>query len=265
MMRRLALITGATSGIGLAFARVYASHGWDVVVTGRRQERLEKLVEEIRLRFGVEASFVVADLSEVGAPQRLIDYVTSLGRKVDGLVNNAGYGLPEGFIGNAFSSHEAFLRVMMHTPTELAYLVLPGMIEQKFGRIVNVSSLASYLPASPGDTLYAPVKAYLTRFSQGLHLEARDHGVHVSALCPGYTYSEFHDVTGSRERISQTTPEWMWMGADEVAREGYQAAEANRAICVPGAPNKFLSALLKIIPDDWALELISNHLRKMVR
>ncbi|MFT3997621.1 MAG: SDR family oxidoreductase [Asticcacaulis sp.] len=264
-MRRLVLITGATSGIGLAFARVYAGHGWDVVVTGRRQDRLEKLCEEIRLRFGVEAHFVIADLSEPGAPKKLVDFVVSLGRKVDGLVNNAGYGLPEGFVGNAYASHETFLRVMLHAPTELAHLVLPDMIAQKFGRIVNVASLAAYLPASPGDTLYAPVKAYLTRFSQGLHLEARDHGVHVSALCPGYTYSEFHDVNGSRDRISQATPEWMWMGADEVAREGYQAAEANRAVCVPGAPNKFLSALLKILPDDWSLELISNQLRKMMR
>ncbi|MDC7683021.1 SDR family oxidoreductase [Asticcacaulis sp. BYS171W] len=264
-MRRLVLITGATSGIGLAFARVYASHGWDVVVTGRRQERLEKLVEEIRLRFGVEAHFIAADLAEAGTPQKLVDFVTALGRKVDGLVNNAGYGLPEGFVGNDFAAHETFMRVLMQAPTELAHLVLPGMIEQKFGRIINVASLASYLPASPGDTLYAPAKAYLTRFSQGLHLEARDHNVHVSALCPGYTYSEFHDVTGSRRIISQNTPEWMWMGADEVAREGYQAAEANRAICVPGAPNKFLSAVLKILPDDWSLELISNQLRRMMR
>jgi len=264
-MRRLVLITGATAGIGLAFARVYAGHGWDVVVTGRRQDRLEKLCEEIRLRFGVEAHFIAADLSDAETPKKLVDFVAALGRRVDGLVNNAGYGLPAGFAGNAFEAHETFLRVMLRAPTELAHLVLPGMIEQKFGRIVNVASLAAYLPASPGDTLYAPVKAYLTRFSQGLHLEARDHGVHVSALCPGYTYSEFHDVNGSRERISQSTPEWMWMGADEVAREGYQAAEANRAICVPGAPNKFLSALLKILPDDWSLELISNHLRKMVR
>lgn len=264
-MRRLVLITGASSGIGLAFARIYAANGWDVLLTARRQERLEKLVEEIRLRFGVEAYAAPADLADPEAPAALMAFAANLGRRIDGLVNNAGYGVPEGFVGNRLETHQAFSRVMMQAPTELCHLVLPGMIEQKFGRILNVSSLAAYLPASPGDTLYASAKAYLTTFSQGLHLETRDHGVHVSALCPGFTYSEFHDVNGTRKGLSANVPEWMWMGADEVAREGYQACEANRATCVPGAPNKVAAAVLKILPDDWSMELISDRLRKMTR
>jgi uncharacterized protein len=262
-MRRLALITGASSGIGLAFVRAYAAQGFDVVVTARRQDRLEALVEEIRLRFGVEAHLFVADLAEATAPKAIVKFISDLGRKVDALVNNAGYGVPDGFVGNSFEIHQIFTRVLMLAPVELCHLVLPEMIEQKYGRIINVSSLASYLPASPGNTLYAPAKAYVTTFSQGLHLEARDHGVHVTALCPGFTYSEFHEVAGTKERITKSMPEWMWMGADEVAREGYQAVEANRAICVPGAPNKLASALLKVLPDDWVLEIISSQLRRL--
>ncbi|EGF92043.1 short chain dehydrogenase family protein [Asticcacaulis biprosthecium C19] len=265
MARRLVLITGASSGIGLAFARTYAANGWDVAVTARRAERLEKLVEEIRLRFGVEAYGLPADLSDASAPGALQEGILALGRTVDGLVNNAGYGQPGGFVGNPWESHRAFMQVMMLAPMELTHRFLPGMIEQKFGRVVNVSSLAGFLPASPGDTVYGPVKTFLTRFSQSLHLEVRDHGVHVSALCPGWTYSEFHDVIGTRSKLSKSIPQWWWMGADEVAREGYQACEANRAACVPGAPNKTVSALLKVLPDDWVMELVSGQLSKIHR
>ncbi|MEI9903225.1 MAG: SDR family oxidoreductase [Asticcacaulis sp.] len=265
MARRLVLITGASSGIGLSFARTYAAHGWDVAMTARRQDRLDKLVEEIRLRFGVEAYALPADLSDPAAPENLQKGILELGRGVDGLVNNAGYGQPGGFIANTLEAHRAFMQVMMIAPTELIHRFMPGMIEQKFGRIINVASLAGYLPASPGDTLYGPIKTYLTRFSQSLHLEVRDHGVHVTALCPGWTYSEFHDVIGTRSKLSAAIPEWLWMGADEVAREGFVAVEANRAGCVPGAPNKAVAALLKVLPDDWVMELVSGQLRKIHR
>ena len=265
MSRRLVLITGGSSGIGLAFARTYAAQGWDAAVTARRGDRLDKLVEEIRLRFGVEAYALPADLADSATPENLQKSLLALGRTVDGLVNNAGYGQPGGFIANTLEQHQAFLRVMMLAPMELTHRFLPGMIEQKFGRIINVASLAGFLPASPGDTLYGPVKTFLTRFSQSLHLEMRDHGVHVSALCPGFTYSEFHEAAGLHSKLSKAAPEWVWMGADEVAREGYVAAEANRAACVPGAPNKAAAALLKILPDDWTMEFTSGQLRKLQR
>ncbi len=268
MARRLVLITGASSGIGLGFARVYAANGWDVAVTARRGDRLNALCDEVRLRFGVEAHALPADLSDPATPENLQKSILALGRTVDGVVNNAGYGQPGGFLGNTLETHRAFMQVMMQAPTELIHRFLPGMVEQKFGRIVNVASLAGYLPASPGDTLYGPIKTYLTRFSQSLNLEVRDHGVHVTALCPGFTISEFHDVTGQRSKLAKSIPQWaqfVWMGADEVAREGFQAAEANRACCVTGAPNKLAAALLKVLPDDWMMELAARHLRNIDR
>jgi len=265
LARRLVLVTGASAGIGQAFARVYAAHGWDVVVTARRQDRLDTLVEELRLRFGVEAHAIAADLSDPKSPERLQEGIMALGRSVDGLVNNAGYGQPGGFLGNDWEKHRAFLQVMMQSPAELIHRFLPAMKDQKFGRIVNVASVAGFLPASPGDTMYGPVKTFLTRFSQSLHLEVRDHGVHVSALCPGWTYTEFHDVIGTRSKLSESIPQWWWMGADEVAREGFVAVEANRAACVPGAPNKVVTALLKTLPDDWVMEVVSGQLRKVHR
>lgn len=249
----------------MAFARVYAGHGWDVALTARRADRLNNLCDEIRLRFGVEAYALPGDLSDPATPGDLHAGVLALGRGIDGLVNNAGYGQSGGFLGNAFETHREMMQVMMLAPMALCHRVLPGMIEQKFGRIVNVASLAGYLPASPGDPLYGPVKSFLIRFSQSLHLDVRDHNIHVSALCPGFTYSEFHDVNGQREQLTRALPEWAWMGADEVAREGYMAAEANRAACVPGAPNKVAASLLKVLPDDWIMELEASQRSRFLK
>ena len=97
------------------------------------------------------------------------------------------------------------------------------------------------------------------KFSQSLHLETQGLGVHVTALCPGFTYSEFHDVTGTRDQVNAATPPWLWLGADEVAATGYEAGEANRAVCVPGAPNTAIAAVAKLIPDDWAMALMASQ------
>ncbi|KRB41704.1 MAG: SDR family oxidoreductase [Pseudomonadota bacterium] len=259
MDRRLALVTGASAGIGAAFARIYASHGYDVALTARRTDRLEKLAEEISLRHGVETLIFAADLADPEAPGLILDHLTAHGRGVDALINNAGYGVPGGFLESSWETHAAFLRVMLTAPTELAYRVLPRMIERRFGRIVNVASLAGLIPGSAGATLYGATKSYLVKFSQSLHLENQGSGVHVSALAPGFTYSEFHDVNDTREQISRGAPEWLWLGADEVAAAGYEAAEANRSICVPGAPNKAIAATAKLIPDEWALALMASQ------
>jgi short-subunit dehydrogenase len=151
------------------------------------------------------------------------------------------------------------LQVMLTSVCELTHKVLPGMVERKFGRIVNVASLAGLVPGSAGHTLYAATKSFLVKFSQSLHLENQATGVHVSALCPGLTFSEFHDVNGTRQQTQQSTPDWLWLGADEVAAAGYEAAEANRPVCVTGAPNKAIAAIAKIIPDDWGLALMASQ------
>ena len=252
MDRRLALVTGASAGIGAAIARIYASHGYDVALTARRSDRLERLADELGLRYGVETLTFAADLAEPGAPARILEHLAAHGRQVDALVNNAGYGLPGSYANTRWEDQETFLRVMLHAPSELAHRVLPGMVERRFGRILNVASLAGLVPGSGGHTLYGAVKGYLVKFSQSLHVENLDTGVHVTALCPGFTWSEFHDVNGSRDQITRSTPDWLWLGADEVAATGYEAVEANRAICVPGAPNKAIAAFAKLVPDDWA-------------
>ena len=259
MDRKLALVTGASAGIGSAFARVLAGHGYDLALTARRADRLDAVAEEIRLRHGVEVLTVSADLAEPEAPGQILDHLTAHGRTVDALVNNAGYGLPGAYADTRWADQQAFLQVMVNAPCELAHRVLAGLQQKRFGRIVNVASLAGLVPGAAGHTLYGAAKSLMVRFSQSLHLENAAEGVHVSALCPGFTYSEFHDVNGSRAMVSAATPSWMWLGADEVAAAGYEAVEANRPVCVPGAPNKTIAALVKLIPDDWALALMASQ------
>ena len=259
MDRRLALVTGASAGIGAAFARILASHGYDLALTARRAERLESVAEEIRLRYGVETLVLPADLADPGAPGKLAADLAAQGRSVDALINNAGYGLPGSYATTRWEDQAAFIQVMVTAPCELAHRTLSGMQQRRFGRIVNVASLAGLVPGTAGHTLYAAAKAFLVKFSQSLHLEAENQGVHVTALCPGFTYSEFHDVNGTRAQLTASTPPWLWLGADEVAAAGYEAVEANRPICVPGAPNKAIAAFSKLIPDDWALALMASQ------
>jgi short-subunit dehydrogenase len=260
MSGRLALITGASAGIGAAFAQVYAAHGYDLALTARREERLKALADEIRLAHGVEVLILQADLADPAAPAALVDGVASHGRTIDALVNNAGYGLVGPWADSRWEDQAAFIQVMVTAPTELTHRVLPAMTAQGFGRILNVCSVAALVPGAPNTGLYGAAKAFLFRFSQTLHLELSGAGVHVSALCPGFTFSEFHDVNHTREAL-KSTPTWLWMGADEVAASGYEATEANRPVCVPGAPNQAITAFAHLIPEDWAMAIMGNRRR----
>lgn len=261
MSGRLALITGASAGIGAAFASLYASQGYDLAITARRADRLNAVADEVRLRYGVEILIVPADLARPDGVDGVLDEIAAHGRVVDVLVNNAGYGLPGSFVAASWDEQQAFLKVLLTSVCELTHKVLPGMLERRFGRILNVASMAGLAPAGPGTVLYSAAKAFVVKFSQGLHLEARGAGVHVSALCPGYTYTEFHDVEGTRASIGETTRPWMWMGADEVAAAGFEAVEANRPICVPGAPYKAAAALSRLLPEEWGMALMARRAR----
>jgi short-subunit dehydrogenase len=262
--RKLCLVTGASAGIGAAFARVYAANGYDVALTARRTDRLEQLADEIRARFGVQALVFTADLAEPGAAQALVARIAAEGRVVDALVNNAGYGLPGTYANTRWSEQQAFVQVLLVAVCELTHRLLPGMVERGFGRVVNVASLAGLVPGMPGHTLYGPTKGFLVKFSQGLHLETLDSGVHVTALCPGFTYSEFHDVNGTRPQMGGI-PSFMWLDAGTVAKAGYAAAEANRPVCVTGTANTVIAALARILPDGLVLALAARAARRMRR
>ena len=263
-MKRTVLITGASAGIGAALARVYAEKGWDLILVARREAPLQALARELTAH-GVIATVLTADLSVPDEPHRLVAAVDARGLKVDALVNNAGFSRTTGFLATRPEDHAAMIAVMLTAPITLSRLLLPGMVERGFGRVLNVASLAGLMPATGGDTLYGPIKSFLIKASAGLHLELAGTGVHVTALCPGYTLTEFHDVNGSREEVSSAYPAWMWQTAEHVARVGYAAVETNRPRVVPGWRNNLLAVLPKLLPNALALKIISGHARRLKR
>jgi len=259
--RPLSLVTGASAGIGTAFAHALAARGHDLVLTARRTGRLEALAAELHSRHGCAATVLSADLADPAAPRLLCGDLEQRGLAVDWLINNAGYGVPGSFVGNDWSTHADFLRVLLDAPVELAWRLLPGMRERGYGRIVNVASLAGHVPGTAGHTLYAPAKAFLIKFSQGLALESRERGVHVCALCPGFTYSEFHDVTGTRALMNKL-PGFMWQSADAVVAEGLAAVERGEAVHVTGRVNRFIKGVFKLMPDGLAFRLSARQGRR---
>jgi len=198
------------------------------------------------------------DLAAPGAAGKLADEIAARGLAVDWLINNAGYGVPGTFDGNDWKTHEDFIRIMIGAPTELAWRLLPAMREHGYGRIINVASLAGHVPAPAGHTLYAASKAYLIKFSQALALENGDRDVHVCALCPGFTWSEFHDVTGTRETMDRM-PSYMWQTAEAVVAEGIAAVEAGDPVRVTGRVNRAIKAFAKLIPDRLGLWIIARQ------
>lgn len=253
-MKRRMLITGASAGIGEACAREWAKQGWDLILTARRVERLQALADVLRSEHGCDAAVISADLADPLAPGALVQTIEARGLTVDGLINNAGYGVPGSFLSAQWRTHADFLRVLLWAPTELTHRLLPGMQQRGFGRIINVASLAGLVPSTAGHTLYGATKSYLIRFSQSLAQETAEHGVHVLALCPGFTYSEFHDVNGMRSTVS-TMPRYMWMDARSVAVEAHRASERGQMMLVNGRWNRFVAGLVKLLPDRIALAL----------
>ena len=251
-----ALITGASSGIGAAFAREYARRGKPLLLTARRGDRLEGLVRELGAQVPCQA--IVADLSVRAAPQAIHAEVQSRGLHVDTLVNNAGYGVPGRYLSSDWKTHADFLQIMVTAVAELSWHFLPAMEAGGYGRILNVASTAALVPSSAGHTMYGASKAFVIRFSESLALESRPRGVHVTALCPGMTYSEFHDVNGMRERVSRL-PKSLWLDADSVARMGIDAVERGDLRCVTGGMNRLITGLSKYLPDPIARALIERR------
>jgi len=248
---RTALVTGASAGIGRAFAELLAARGFDVVLTARRADRLEALAAGLAAAHGVRAHVVLADLADRAAPAALCEELQRRGLRVDFLVNNAGYGVPGKYVKTTWRQQADFLQVLVTAVAELTHRLLPPMIERQWGRIVQVASLAALVPAAPGHTLYAASKAFLVKFTEALAPEVAPHGVHVTALCPGFTYTEFHDVTGTRAQVS-TMPRWAWQQADEVVAAGYDAVMAGQSVVVPGRVNRTLAFGAKHLPGAVA-------------
>ena len=225
---------------------------------------MNALAEEARRRWKVDVHVLPADLADPATPQHLHDQLVDAGVTVDALVNNAGYGQVAQFLASPRAAHATFLQVMLTAVVDLTHRFLGPMVDRGYGRIINVASLAGLVPATAGHTLYAPTKAFLIKFSQSLALEVRNHGVMVTALCPGLTYSEFHDVSGTRDVVKQV-PRWMWLDADAVARQGFEAVMRGQSIYVNGRVNQTIAFLMRHLPDSLMSYVTQEYSRKYRR
>ncbi|MGE4620322.1 MAG: SDR family oxidoreductase [Planctomycetota bacterium] len=256
--RPVALVTGASSGIGLSFARELAQRGHDLVLVARRQVLLEEIAQELTREYQIDCYVEPRDLSDPDSVGDLVESLDQQGIEIEVLVNNAGYGLSGSFLSQPWERHEQFIRVMLTAVCELTHHLLPGMKQRGKGRIIQVSSVAGFLPGTAGHTLYGAVKAALNLFSECLTLECHGSGVHVTALCPGFTRTEFHDVSGTREKMNQM-PGFVWLDSDQVAREALDCCERGQLYCIPGILYRGFLFVLGWMPAALRRSLISGQ------
>ena len=239
MSAPVALITGASAGLGAEFARQLSKRGLKLVLVARRKDRLEELAAEIG-----NARAVEADLSESGSADRLLADVEAAGEHVDLLVNNAGFGLKGRFAEIDQARQRQMIDLNIGALTDLCRAVAPGMIERQSGGILNVASTAAFQPG-PGMAVYFATKAYVLSFTEALHEELKPHGIRVSALCPGPTRTEFGAVAGFGDKGAFDRYS---ADAASVVRAGLQGLERNRAVVVTGFLNKVGAASTRFIP-----------------
>ncbi|SEF79592.1 hypothetical protein SAMN04489712_10271 [Thermomonospora echinospora] len=231
---RTALVTGASSGIGEAFAALLAARGTDLVLVARRDDLLDRLAETLARRHRVAVRVLAADLTD---PDGLARVAEALRREpVDLLVNNAGYGAFGAFAEIPLEDQFRQIDLNVRAVVRLAHAALPGMLERGRGGVLNVASMSAFTP-SPGSATYAATKAYVTSFSESLHAEVQGKGVHVTALCPGFTRTD--ETAG---------PNLIWLRRADVARAGLEAVAAGRALCVPGNQYKMVLPALRLAP-----------------
>lgn len=238
-MKAVALITGASSGLGVEFARQLSKKGQRLVLAARRKDRLDALATELG-----NARAVAIDLSRPGAVRTLLDDLRNANEQVEILINNAGFGLRGRFVELDALREREMIDLNIGTLTDLCRAIAPQMVEQKSGAILNVASTAAFQPG-PNMAVYFATKAYVLSFTEALHEELKPHGVKVSALCPGPTRTEFGEVAGIKT-LGQF--DRLAMESEPVVRAGLEGLESNEAVVIPGATNKIGAWSTRLAP-----------------
>lgn len=256
-----AFITGASSGIGAEFANQLAKQGYNLVLAARRGERLRELAAALRQEYGAAVETLVVDLSDPVEIESAAAVLASL-PDLSLLVNNAGFGTGGQFNENPLEPEIKMIELHVRASVRLTHAALPGMIARRHGGIINVSSIAGFLPM-PGTATYGSTKAYLTFFSRALNIELAKTGVRVQALCPGFTLSEFHDAA----RISRSSvPGFLWMKAEDVVRESLAGLRVGQVVVVPGRIYRLLTAVMQFPPAaPLAHQIQEARLKKMIQ
>jgi short-subunit dehydrogenase/SAM-dependent methyltransferase/uncharacterized protein YbaR (Trm112 family) len=235
----IALVTGASSGIGAAYARLLAARGCRLILTARREARLQALADELALQYGTQTEIIVADLSTEAGIAR-VEKRLAEGGDVDHLVNCAGYDVFGNFAEIPIEQILGLIQCHTLAAVRFCRAALPGMIQRHFGAIVNVASIGAFFPKRK-DATYVSAKAYLALFSETLARELSGTGVRVQVLCPGFTLSEFHDDPQyASYHIKERVPRWLWMTCAEVAQASLRGLAEGQIVCVPGLQNQLI-------------------------
>jgi uncharacterized protein len=251
-MSKWALVTGATAGIGESFTRMLASKGFNIALVARDEARLHERAAGLREKYGVQTFVLPADLATDLGCASVEDYLKEF--EVEVLINNAGFGINKLFTMSAIDAEQGLLDVLVRTPMRLMHVVLPQMKARNSGTIINVSSVASFIA---GGT-YSASKSYLTVLSESLHTELRGTNVKISALCPGFTRTEFHE----RGRMKMKgLPEFMWLDSDQLVARSWSDAQNGKAVSIPGWQYKLLVGFISILPRGM-VRRIGMNLRK---
>lgn len=245
MPRRVALITGATAGLGAEFAQQLARAQHDLILVARNVEKLEVKAVRLRQDFGIEVEVLPADLVTSDGVASVAARLTDALRPVDLLVNNAGFGLVTAFEDSPIEDEDKHLRLLVQTPMELTHAALGPMLARGSGRIINVASVAGFIPRGT----YGAAKAWLISFSRSLNIRYRSRGVTVTAVCPGFVHTEFHERMGAS---TNGIPNWMWLEPEQVVREGLQDSLAGKGVSIPSKRYAALVNLTKFVPDKLA-------------
>ena len=240
-----AIITGATSGIGAEFARQLAGQGYNLIISGRRREVIEKVARDIEAVYGVQVQVVIVDFLIEAEIKEFIRVIRQAD-KIEVLINNAGFGLEEPFYEDTYEHQEGMIRVHVQALTAITHAVIPKLIANGKGSIINVSSMAPMI-ATPSSPLYAGTKAYINSFSESLYISLMPHHIKVQALCPGFTKTDFHAKLGWSDDQRKNAGVFRWMEAEKVVRLSLKAIRKNKVIFIPGLLNKLFIILIYLL------------------
>ncbi len=253
-MKKTVLITGASSGIGEAFAWELASRGNDLLLVARSKDKLDVLAEKLASTYGIEALVISADLSEENGAQRIYAEIQQMGKHVDMIVNNAGFGLSGEFLNHSAEAYRRQIALNVMTVMEMTHLFLPKMIEKGDGAVINIASLLSFFPF-PYCSVYSATKAFVLSFTEALWEEYRNQGIRVLAVCPGPTDTDFFKTAREVETSSKRTPK-------QVVHTALQALEKGRSFVIDGQQNYMMALLARILPRKTVVKLFGSALRK---
>ena len=250
-----ALVTGATAGLGAVFARRLAAEGRDLVLVARTTERLEATAADLRTRYAVTVEVITADLGTPDGCDLVAARLTTDERPVDTLINNAGHGLYQPFGKADLDDELRLLDVNVRSVLVLTHAAVRAMTARGHGEIVNISSVAGFLPRGAAST-YAAGKAWVTSFTQGIALLLRGTGVSITAICPGFTHTEFH---ASADADMSNTPKFLWLDADMVVAEGLADARAGKVVSIPSRRYRAIVTLVRLLPRTWVAKAMADR------